>query len=126
LKLKKKQIILKQGQICKYLYFVDKGVFKQYYFLNDKEIIDYFATENKIVSIIGSLFGQKSNTKIIEAFEPSTLLAISYRKLENLFLINPEIERIGRLTATEGRLFKWKKGFILYNFIPPKKDMMTY
>jgi len=99
--IKKNQIILKEGQICKYLYFVEKGIFKQYYFLNDKEIIDYFANENKIVSSISSLYQQKKSKKNIQAIEPSKLFAISYEKLENLFSTNPEIERIGRLIATE-------------------------
>jgi CRP-like cAMP-binding protein len=99
--IKKNQIILKEDQICNYLYFVDKGIFKQYYFLDDKEIIDYFATENKIVSSISSLFGRKKSRKNIQAIEHSTLFAISYDKLQELFLTNPEVERIGRLIATE-------------------------
>lgn len=52
LELQKNQILLRQNQICKNLYFVDKGILKPYNFLDDKEIIDYFATENKIASSI--------------------------------------------------------------------------
>ncbi len=99
--LKKNTILLRQEQICQYLYFVDKGILKQYYYLNDNEVIDYFATENKIASSISSLFGQKPSNKIIEAIEDSTLFAISFKKLEELFLNHADLERVGRLIATE-------------------------
>jgi len=113
LELQKSQILLRQDQICKNLYFVDKGILKQYYFLDDKEIIDYFATENKIVSSISSLFGQKPSNKIIEALETSTLSAIPYEKLENLFLNNQDLERVGRLIATEAFILMEERIFSL-------------
>ncbi|MFC4231457.1 Crp/Fnr family transcriptional regulator [Parasediminibacterium paludis] len=113
LELQKNQLLLRQDQICKHLYFVEKGILKQYYFLGDKAIIDYFATENKIVSSISSLFGQKPSNKIIEAIETSTLQAVSYEKLESLFLDNPDLERVGRLIATEAFMLMEERIFSL-------------
>lgn len=111
--LQKNQLLLRQNQICKHLYFVEKGILKQYYFLGDKEIIDYFATENKIVSSISSLFGQKPSLKIIEALESSILLAIPYEKLESLFSTHPALERVGRLIATEAFMLMEERIFSL-------------
>ncbi|HVZ57682.1 MAG TPA: Crp/Fnr family transcriptional regulator [Chitinophagaceae bacterium] len=111
--LEKNQILLRQGQICNNLYFVEKGLLKQYYFLKDNQIIDYFATENKIVSSISSLFGQKPSTKIIQAIESSTLSAIPYLTLQKLFSDYPDIERVGRLIAIEAFILMEERLFSL-------------
>ena len=113
IELQKNQILLRQGQICRNLYFVDKGILKQYYVLDDKEIIDYFATENKIVSSISSLFAQKPGHKIIQAIETSVLSALPYDKLEILFLKHPDLERVGRLIATEAFILMEERIFSL-------------
>lgn len=99
--LSKNQILLKKGQTCKYLYFVDSGLLKQFYYDHDKEIIDYFASENKIASAIGSLFKQKPGNKIIKAIEPGFLSAISFTNLEILFNKHHDLESVGRLIAIE-------------------------
>lgn len=111
--LPKNKILLHQGQICKYLYFVENGILKQYYFLNEKEIIDYFATENKLVSSISSLFGQKPSHKIIETIENTSLSAIAYETLETLFCNHPDLERVGRLIATEAFILMEERIFSL-------------
>jgi CRP-like cAMP-binding protein len=99
--LDKNHVLVREGQICRYLYFVERGLLKQFYNDHDKEIIDYFASENKIVCGIGSFFKQKPGNKIIKTMEPSMLSAISYKNLESLFKEYHNIEKVGRLIAME-------------------------
>jgi CRP-like cAMP-binding protein len=101
LTLEKKQRLLRQGQVCNYLCFVEAGLLRQFYHDGEKEVTDYFAFENKLASGIGSLFSRKPGKKIIEALEPSTLLAISHQHLQQLFLKHHDVERVGRIIAID-------------------------
>ncbi len=95
----KNHIILKQGQVCNYLYFVEKGLLRLFYFQEGKDISDYFATENSLIGGIDSFFSRKPSNKIIETLEASKLLAISFDDLENLFAKHHDLERVGRLLS---------------------------
>ena len=47
--LKKKEILLKEGQICNNIYFVEYGMIKAYYKRNEKEVTSWFMKENDII-----------------------------------------------------------------------------
>ncbi|HOU47504.1 MAG TPA: cyclic nucleotide-binding domain-containing protein, partial [Chitinophagales bacterium] len=47
---KKNQIVINEGQIAEYFYFIIKGLVKVYFFKNDKMVIERFEQE-------GGLFG---------------------------------------------------------------------
>ena len=55
-KFAKNEFILKEGETCTNIYWVVKGLVRQFYFKNDKELTEYMATENNIVMCIESLF----------------------------------------------------------------------
>lgn len=55
-KFTKNEYILKEGETCTNIYWVVKGLVRQFYFKNDKELTEYMATENNIVMCIESLF----------------------------------------------------------------------
>ena len=95
----KNQTILKQGQVCNYLYFVDKGVLRLFYYRDGKDITDYFATEQNIIGGIDSFFSRKPSDKIIETLEPCSLIAISYNNLEKLYQKQHDLERVGRILS---------------------------
>lgn len=111
--LSKNEVLLREGQICRSLYFVHSGLLKQYYYEQEKEVIDYFASESKIVSGIGSFFRQKPSHKIIQAIEPSLLSAISYSSLESLFHKHHDLERVGRLIAIDAFILMEERIFSL-------------
>ena len=52
----KNEIILREGETCENIYWVVKGLVRQYYYKNKKELTEYMATENSIVMCIESLF----------------------------------------------------------------------
>jgi CRP/FNR family transcriptional regulator, anaerobic regulatory protein len=95
----KNHVILKQGQVCNYLYYVDEGLLRLYYFQEGKDISDYFALENNLIGGIDSFFSRKPSDKIIETLEASKILAISFDDLENLFAKHHDLERVGRLLS---------------------------
>jgi CRP/FNR family transcriptional regulator, anaerobic regulatory protein len=95
----KGEVILKQGQVCNYLYFVDKGLLRLYYIRDGKEVTDYFATEQNIIGGIDSFFSRRSSEKVIEAIEQSNLFGISFNDLEKLYTKHHDLEKVGRLLS---------------------------
>ena len=95
----KNHTLLKQGQVCNYLYFVDKGLLRLFYYRDGKDITDYFATEQNIIGGIDSFSSRKPSDKIIETLEPCELIAISFENLEKLYDKHHDLERIGRILS---------------------------
>ena len=56
MKYQKGEIILKEGEVCRNIYWVVKGLVRQFYFKNGKELTEYMATENTSCMCIESLF----------------------------------------------------------------------
>jgi CRP/FNR family transcriptional regulator, anaerobic regulatory protein len=116
----KNNTILKQGQVCNYLYFVDKGLLRLFYYRNGKDITDYFATEQNIIGGIDSFFSRKPSEKIIEALEACSLIAISFDNLEKLYQKHHDLERVGRILSI-GAFLSMQKRLFAIQFHPAKQ-----
>ena len=82
MKFAKNEYILREGEICTNIYWVVKGLVRQFYFKNDKELTEYMATENTIVMCIESLFREQPTKLQIKALEPTILIAMPKADLE--------------------------------------------
>lgn len=90
----KKEPLLKAGQVCREVYFVEKGCLRLF-FINDKgvEQITQFAIENWWISDYMSLEKQSPSPFYIQAIEPSTLFVLSAQAQEQLVKKLPKMER---------------------------------
>lgn len=95
-KLKKGTILLKEGGICQYIYFLKKGFARGFFYQNGKDITSWFALENDIATSLYSLITQKQSFESIEILEESILYAISYENLQQLYQLFPEFNLVGR------------------------------
>lgn len=76
-KIKRRQYILQEGDLCKHYNFIVSGCFKMYSVDNNgKEHNIQFGAENNWLADIGSLHSKKPSKLFIEAIEPSTILQI--------------------------------------------------
>jgi CRP-like cAMP-binding protein len=93
---KKNEFLLREGQVCNSLFFIEKGYCRSYYEIDGLEKNTSFFLENDIATNIKSFgSGQKSATNIIAC---ESLSAIIFDK-EKLFQASkqaPEIEALGR------------------------------
>lgn len=94
-KIKRKQQILQEGQICKYYSFVLKGCFKMYA-VDDKgnQHNLQFAAENDWIMDIGSFHSGKASKLFIEALEPAEILQIEQQDLYFLYNNIPKLNII--------------------------------
>jgi len=96
LKFQKGETILEEGKVCRALYFVDKGMVRQYYYKNKKDVTEHFSFEGRIVFCIESFLKQEPSRLIVEALENTKLYAIPYDELHNLMERNQEMEMLYR------------------------------
>ena len=94
---KKGDFFLAEGQICKQLGFVAKGLMR-YYINHDGEEKTYsFSQENNFVCNYESFLPQSPSSKIIQALEDSDVLIISHNDLQIFYSNVYEGERFGRI-----------------------------
>ena len=97
-KIKKKEFLLRQGEVAKYEYFVTKGCFKNYTLDNNGvESISMFAIESWWTGDMASFITQEPANYFIQALENSEVLQISTQKIELLYDRIPKIERFFRI-----------------------------
>lgn len=87
---KKGDFLLEAGEVCKYTYFVEKGILRMYSIdLNGKEHIIQFAPENWLISDRSSLHFNEKSKYYIDAIEDSEVLALSSDFFQTLRLQFP-------------------------------------
>lgn len=92
----KGDVIMPEGHVCQYMYFVSRGMVRQYYYKNNKDVTEHFSYEGRIVICIESFLKQEPSRLIVEALEPSVLYGIPYDKLQRWSEENREIELLFR------------------------------
>lgn len=97
-RVKRRQFILQENDVCKYYTFVLSGCFKMYG-VDDQgtEHNLQFAVENDWIADIGSFHSGKPSKLFIEAVEPSIILQIDPTNLVYLYHNHPKFDRIFRV-----------------------------
>ena len=100
----KKEFLLKENTVCKYNYFIVKGVIRSYY-IDEKgnEKITQFAIDNWWVTNMESFLKETPSTQYLQALEETTVLYLSKEALEKLYSKYPKLERLFRI-ITENML----------------------
>ncbi len=106
----KGQYLLRAGERCDVLRFVEQGLLRGYYIEQEKEITNWLAIDGEFATSFYSFITREASTESIEAIETTVLSEIKYADLQALYRDFPETERIGRILTEnyyiklEGRL----------------------
>jgi CRP-like cAMP-binding protein len=93
---KKNEFLLKQGQICNSLFYIEKGYCRSYFDIDGVEKNTGFFFENEIATNINS-FGNGTRSEFnIAACEPLTAMVLNKTKLFEAAKQASEIEVLGR------------------------------
>ena len=93
-KIKRRQFILTEDEVCRHYTFVADGCFKV--FQADKKGVEHnlqFAAENDWIMIVDSFYSEKKSKVNIEAMEPSTIFQLSRPDLIYFFRTYPKFDR---------------------------------
>jgi CRP-like cAMP-binding protein len=108
------------GERCSSLYFIDKGLVRGYYFLDGKEVTNWFAQEEEFATCFYAFIAEKPSFEHVQALEDCELTELNYTALQNLYKTFPETERIGRL-ITENYYIKLEERVLNLQFKTAKE-----
>lgn len=101
--IKKKDFLIRTGEICRYENFVIKGCLRTYYIdSNGFERILQFAIEDWWTADLNSFLTQTPATLNIDALENSEVLQIEKNNMEELYKKVPKFERFFRIIFQNG------------------------
>lgn len=101
MKFAKGEMILAEGEICQCIYYLDKGLIRQFYFKNDKEVTEHLGADHTIFMCIESLFKEEPSHLQVEALEASVIYALPKEELEKVALHNVNIQMMYRKILEE-------------------------
>lgn len=92
---KKGDILLREGKICRKLFYVKEGVLRFYYENNEgQDITHWFLMEEDFITEINSLLEQVGSDYYLEALEDCTLITFTMEDLLKVINVFPEINML--------------------------------
>ncbi|MBP3767289.1 MAG: Crp/Fnr family transcriptional regulator [Prevotella sp.] len=101
MKFQKGEMILSEGETCTNIYWIAKGLVRQFYYKNGKELTEHMATENNIVMCIESLFKEEPTRLQIIALENTIIYALPKDALEQASIRSVNIQMLYRKILEE-------------------------
>lgn len=94
--IKKGENFLNEGEVCTQMGYVHKGLVRQYYYKNGKELTEHFCCEDDVFICIESFLRQKPSRLIVEALENTVIYGIPHDAVLKLAEECYDVERVYR------------------------------
>ena len=101
MKYAKNEVVLAEGEECTNFLWIVKGMLRQFYFKNGKEVTEHMGTENSIVMCIESLFNEAPTSLQIMALENTVVFALPKIALEQIAMRSVNIQILYRKILEE-------------------------
>ena len=91
---RKGDFLFRQNELCRHIYFIEKGL-ARFYYSNEKgkEITTWFGEENQFVTAIDCFYQHLPTRNNCELLEDSVIFSISFSKLENMLNQNQDFSK---------------------------------
>ena len=93
--------ILQEGEVCRNISYIEKGLVRQFYFKNGKEVTEHLGVDHSIFMCIESYFTEEPTRLQAEAREPTLVYALPKAKLEAAAMRNVNIQMLYRKILEE-------------------------
>jgi CRP-like cAMP-binding protein len=117
--LKTGEYLLRAGEVCRNVYFVQKGLLRSISLEDSKEVSNWFMGENDVVYAVESFLKQEASKESIQALEDCTLYYITYSELQDIYRNFSEFNWHGRVLTEKYYLLNMERSSILAN---PDRD----
>jgi len=101
MRFKKGQTILAEGEICEYIYYLDQGLIRQFYYKDGKELTEHLGEDHSIFMCIESLFREQPTRLAVEALENCVVYGLPKTELERISLHHVNIQMLYRKILEE-------------------------
>ena len=105
--------VVSEGEVCVAIYYVERGLLREYYYKNNKEVTEYLAVDGNVFMCIESLFQNEPSKLIVEALEPSVVYALPKDRLEEVALHNVNIQILYRKILEERLIISQRRADLL-------------
>ena len=93
--------ILQEREICRNISYIERGLIRQFYFKNGKEVTEHLGVDHSIFMCIESLFKEEPTRLQVEALEPTLVYALPKARLEAAAMRNVNIQMLYRKILEE-------------------------
>ena len=97
----KGEMILSEGEVCRGISYIEKGLVRQFYNKNGKEVTEHLGVDNTIFMCIESLFKEEPTRLQVEALEATLVYILPKSKLEAAAIRNVNIQMLYRKILEE-------------------------
>lgn len=123
--IKKNCFLLREGEVCKHVAFINKGLIRLYYVKDGKEYNSGFFQPGTWVSEYASFLHKKPSLFYIEALDDTELFLLSFENMQKLYNQGKAFERLGRLIAENLFLAYFKRNMSLM-LDSPEERYLTF
>jgi CRP/FNR family transcriptional regulator, anaerobic regulatory protein len=99
LKLNMYDHFVEEGNVCRHIAFINKGLVRFYFHNDGIEKTGQFFFENGWISSYASFLSQTPSDMSIQALEETELMVMRFEDLQKHYTETPKLERFGRLMA---------------------------
>ncbi len=121
IKVPRKELMLQEGDVSDYIYFIEKGFMRCYYTNKGKETTVWFMAENDIVISVKSFYARTPSYENIETEEECLLHYVSYDQLQQLYADFPEFNLIGRLLTVHYYMLSEERLYNIRNLLAEER-----
>lgn len=97
----KGEMILTEGEVCRGISYIEKGLVRQFYTKNGKEVTEHLGVDHTIFMCIESLFKEEPSRLQVEALEATLVYILPKSKLEAAAIRNVNIQMLYRKILEE-------------------------
>jgi CRP-like cAMP-binding protein len=120
--LKKGEIVLQEGTVCRAIYFVEQGYLRTYYNKEDGSIVNLnFTFEGEFTCNMKSAISREPSKMSIEAGEDTRLWIFDLNKLSPEMKSHPTVSRFIRRTTMQMLLASEARGNLLKIYSPAER-----
>ena len=126
MKFAKNEKILDEGEVCEYIYWIAKGLVRQFYYKNGKEMTEYMATENHICMCIESLFNEEpTHLKVIFALPKKQLEAVAMKSVNIQILYRKILEESLILSQIRADMLRFESAIDRYQKLVKRSPQLV-
>ncbi|HEY0652546.1 MAG TPA: Crp/Fnr family transcriptional regulator [Chryseosolibacter sp.] len=114
---KKGELTLQEGQVCRFIDFIETGSFRMFYNKDGAEFTTGLFTEGLCLTNMKSLSQETASELNLEANETAVITRFYKDKLIGLYARSPELQALGRKVLESMVIYEnsWKEMYTLYD-----------
>jgi len=93
-KVNKGEKLMQEGEVCKFMYYVERGMVRQFYYKGGRDVTEHFSYEGRIVICIESFLKQEPSRLMVEGLETSYVFGIPYDRFMQLVETDKEMAQL--------------------------------